>query len=185
MLAAALFAMALDLDDVEPLFASRPPLRQVVYRDEFTRRNVRLDVVDVREDRSSTIVVDDGTGRHIIGLHPDCSLSLRRSEDEPDAVETAIASLFALGAQNMAGIDPGETWSESASDHRTVYHARQKHGDVLRFNWRRDSADDGGVLSAEVDYDVHEVVPTYIRMITGDGKRHTLRLVADSQRGRG
>jgi hypothetical protein len=63
-----------------------------------------------------------------------------------------------------------------------VYHARQKHGEVLRFNWRRSNADDGGVLFAEVDYDVQDVVPTYIRMIGGDGKHHTLRLVADSQR---
>jgi hypothetical protein len=182
MLLAAVLALALDLDDARA--QAGPPLRRIVYREEAPRREVRLDVVAVRGDRTTTIVVDGGNGRHVIGLHPDCSLSLPQYDDEPDAVETTIASLFALGAQNMAGIDPGETWSESAPDHRTVYHARRKNGELLRFNWRRSNADDGGVLSAEVDYDVRDVVPTYIRMIEGDGQRHTLRLVADSQRGK-
>ncbi len=119
----------------------------------------------------------------MIGLRPDCSLSFRPSDDEPDAIETTLASLFALGEQNMNGIDPGETWHESAPDHRTVYHAGRRNGTMLHFTWTRMSRD-GNIVAADVDYDIHDVVPTLIRMRQEDGTRHTLRLVADSQRER-
>jgi hypothetical protein len=158
----AFFLFMVLLTNLSPARAEIRPLRHMEYlttaaADGRTAQSrVALDLLDTSADNGVTVDLTQN-GESIV-LDVDKHGTMTSSDLVPMSPEaTMLVYFFALGSQNLAGLDSGERWSADGTD----YHIVDVRDGRFEIEFARAADRDEGTTAfhGRLTYDVQKVVP--------------------------
>jgi hypothetical protein len=191
----AFFLVLVLLGNATPARAEIKPLRHMEYvttavaDGQTARSHVALDLLDTNSDSGVTVGLTQN-GESVV-LDVDKHGTMTSSDIvsmSPEA--TLLVYFFALGSQNLAGLDSGERWSADGTD----YHIVNARAGTFEIEFAHAADPDQGhtAFHGRLMYDVQKVVPIAFDAqadvtpddVQGAPRRvHvTAKLIVDSQR---